>query len=328
MTKNNTYFIPIMKPLIILGVACFLTHAEYNAMAQGATGNGVPSASPSPGFVQKPDGPYEPRDPRWKAWHEKEKRDPDFEWKTPIAFYGKVVDEDGNPVQGAKLKIIGTDDSPSGNFYRMLISDSYGSVSLRGVHGNGFDVQLSKEGYYTPEEGNRSSFEYAEFFDPDYYVPDPKNPVIFHLRKIGKPATLLTVEGKFVLTFGRPFTIRMPAGFGTASSVQVNVFQNEKKTHTWKAQISVNNGGVQVTAQEFPFDAPTSGYKPSLDIDQNTKHPLDWQDIYYGGHFYIKLDKGYGLLELRQMISKRTLHYSLLINPVGERNLEPAPTPP
>lgn len=37
------------------------------------------------------------------AWKFNKKRDPDDDWRTPIEFYGKVVDENTNPVANADI---------------------------------------------------------------------------------------------------------------------------------------------------------------------------------------------------------------------------------
>lgn len=48
-------------------------------------------------------------DPRWKEYEAKRKLDPTSEWRTPIEFYGKVIDETGQPVLVLKLNILGAE---------------------------------------------------------------------------------------------------------------------------------------------------------------------------------------------------------------------------
>ena len=40
---------------------------------------------------------------QWEWWDAMEKTDPDFQWKMPIEFYGKVVDQFGQPVVNAEV---------------------------------------------------------------------------------------------------------------------------------------------------------------------------------------------------------------------------------
>src|SRR3954471_8516233 len=43
--------------------------------------------------LQQPGGPYVPSDPRWAIVREKDKAEPKWEWRMPINFYGRVLDE-------------------------------------------------------------------------------------------------------------------------------------------------------------------------------------------------------------------------------------------
>lgn len=290
----------------------------------------APSAPPFTGPVPAvmPKGPYQGlSDSRWPIYWKKREQDRDFEWKTPIEFFGKVVDQNQQPIPGVEIQTSWTDMSAEGTSKRLLVSDQNGLFSITGIRGKHFGVyDLRKEGYEQAKASNRFSFEYAGFWEQTYHIPDPNKPVVFYLRKKGEPAPLLSSEGKFVLTFGTPFSVPMPqtAGGTAASLVKVTVFENDPKTRQWKAQISVEGGGVMPALEEFPFEAPKDGYQSSMDLDQKSPHPLGWQDIDEGGCFYIKTNQGYGLLELRQMKGKQTLHYKVLINSKGGTNLEPA----
>jgi hypothetical protein len=193
---------------------------------------------------------------------------------------------------------------------------------VTGRSGKFLSVRVSKDGYYTSQE-NRTGFEYAAFFDPNYYMPDPNNPVIFHLRKMGEPAPLASSQGELLMTFGTPSTIPTPRGKITPSPIIINVYQNDVKIRDWKAQITVDGGGIEPTSEEFPFQAPADGYQSSINIDHNSPHTAGWPDE-EGGRFYIKTTAGYGLLELHQTRGERTLEYRVLINSAGGTDLEPA----
>ena len=45
---------------------------------------------------------------QWEWWDAMDKADPDFQWKMPIEFYGKVVDQFGEPVVGATVDFVWT----------------------------------------------------------------------------------------------------------------------------------------------------------------------------------------------------------------------------
>ena len=40
-------------------------------------------------------------------------------------------------------------------------------------------VRVTKDGYLRETSKGRSAFEFAGFWEPTYYEPDPNNPVIF-----------------------------------------------------------------------------------------------------------------------------------------------------
>src|SRR5947209_5644694 len=48
-------------------------------------------------------GAYEPSDPRWKEVHAKDLADKAWEWKMPINFFGRVLDENEQPVRQATI---------------------------------------------------------------------------------------------------------------------------------------------------------------------------------------------------------------------------------
>lgn len=70
------------------------------------------------------------------------------DWRTPIVFYGRVVDENMNPVSDAKIDFGWTDLSPSGSSEMQTASDNNGSFFLSGVKGKVLTVQVAKSGYY------------------------------------------------------------------------------------------------------------------------------------------------------------------------------------
>jgi hypothetical protein len=186
---------------------------------------------------------------------------------------------------------------------------------------------LRKDGYVEAKASNIYSFEYAGFWEPTYHEPDANNPVIFHLRKKREPAPLISSSGKSVLIVGRPFSVPMPdmsQVAGTVSPVRVTVFENDGETRAWRAEIFVDGGGITPALEEFPFEAPKEGYQSSIDLNEESPRPPGWQDLYEGGWFYFKTEHGYGLLKLRQIRGRKTLHYEVLFNTKGGVNLEPA----
>jgi hypothetical protein len=318
--------------LIVVGVSWILiqrqTSVQTKRAVQETRGPRITAITPSSSIPeavrQLPGAPYQPADPRWAERRKLRREDPQYEWKTPIKFYGRVLDQEGKPVAGATADIVWTDMSPEGSSHMQVTSDGAGLFSITGISGKHMTVRVTKEGYLRETSKGRSAFEFAGFWEPTYYEPDPNNPVIFYLRKKGEPAELVSSEGKLVLTFGIPAPIPMPPATANASPINVTVFESDAKTRKWRARISVDDGGIVPALEEFPFEAPKEGYQSSLDLNEESPHPPGWQDLHEGGWFYIKTRQGYGLLKLRQIRGKKTLRYEVLLNSKGGTNLEPS----
>ena len=79
----------------------------------------TPAALPSlaaPSYEVPPGGAYEGlNDPRWQWWNAMKNVDSSSEWKIPINFYGRVVDENGQAVAGATVRFGWPDTSARGS---------------------------------------------------------------------------------------------------------------------------------------------------------------------------------------------------------------------
>jgi uncharacterized GH25 family protein len=65
-----------------------------------------------------------------------DKLDPDFQWKMPIEFYGKVVDQFDQPVAGAEVElnwttVVGPIPDPK----RIIFTDANGRFEVTGIQG-------------------------------------------------------------------------------------------------------------------------------------------------------------------------------------------------
>ena len=221
-----------------------LTQPEL--IAEKATPKPSPTALPhNPPTTQQPsptpDLSIYKTDPKWIWWNEQMERDRNFEWKMPISFYGKVVDQDDQPVEGAKVVLQWTDMSAKGTSERTIFTDSAGRFQLTGVSGKRLGVtQVFKDGYYRANKGMQTSFEYAAFFEPDYHQPDANNPVVFRLRKAGEvPSELMVRESLIGLPAnGAAQTIDLRTGNKVAAGdVRLSVTRgepNEDRRYDWK----------------------------------------------------------------------------------------------
>jgi hypothetical protein len=283
--------------------------------------NNEPLAPPREEYPQMTGGKSQSlQDSRWDKKRALDKLDPGWQGRTKISFYGRIIDQFDRPVIGATVSFTWTDLSPNGNSVRQVSSDGNGYFELTGVRGKHLGVRISKEGYL-PYEGNRYGFEYAGFWEEAFHEPDPNKPVIFRMRKKSEGVALLHRDGEITLGLGQRRTLNL----GGQTQLGVTLTANgEIREKSWSAQLDIIGGGIQVSADEFPFDAPENGYNTQLNIDLTTSKPPNWNSGSVGGLFYFKTTDGkYGRLELRTIPGKTFLEYVYYINPTpGSRNLE------
>jgi hypothetical protein len=257
-------------------------------------------------------------------------------WQTPIDFYGKVIDENSNVISGARVGFqwIESPDDEYGH-RASTESDSQGLFSLNGKHGTSLEVSASKEGYYTPGPGFES-FAYAL---SGHFLPDPANPIVFHLRKKGRGEQLIHIAGIGLRTM-RDFLL---SGDGKATEVLLRdgrlapEGQGDLRVEfwagqpiegapwriTWRCRVRVPGGGLIQTEEEFPFLAPQTGYAES---DEWAIDTTNWTEQ-VNKQYYVKLRDGrFGRVKLRiiGVPSRAYFRMESFLNPSGSRNLEPA----
>jgi hypothetical protein len=256
--------------------------------------------------------------------------DPKWEWKQDICFYGKVEDYNGLPIGHASVHSEWSDLSKGGTSARRLSTKSDGTFSLLGVRGKRLAMRIRKDGYYPMSHvGNPLSFEYANPFEPNYLIPDPKNPVIFRLRKIGVTAALVHERSELeVSTDGVSTNVGLASGRG-GERISVELWTSKPwpprpmhPPYDWAIIVKLPSGGFLVHDQEYPFEAPETGYTEILAIEM-TADRGDWQQgIEKQAFFVAGTPPRYGRLTLRTHGATRYVFLDYYLNPDGSRNLE------
>lgn len=252
------------------------------------------------------------------------------EWQKPIEFYGKVIDENSNPVAGANIQFrwSGASDDV---FTAATKSDADGLFSLQGKQGRVLDVSVGKEGYYT-SQNDKTSFLYS--LGPDIYSPEEWNPVIFHLQKKGHGEQLIEKDFPPVFTQiwqlhhdGTPIELDLLNGSQNvmgSGQLKLELWRDisnlNKQPFDWQLQLSISGGGLVPTDQEFAFEAPESGYQPSIVIDMPATNQ-DWLGE-IRAKYYIQLANGdYGRIDLYFLADNGVFTVHSAINPSGSRIL-------
>lgn len=251
------------------------------------------------------------------------------EWRTPIEFYGKVVDEDNSPVQDAHIVFSCNDISETGTSDYKTNSDAAGLFSIKNISGKLLTVHVQKEGYYSSRRDN-DSFYYAG--QNVNFRPDMNIPVVFHLRKMGKGVVLLTSRkgvsqqlGVNVPKDGTPVRVDLIQK-QTSQTGQLELSQNKpswQEATNWSFRLSIPDGGLVENQDKYQFEAPASGYEPSVQYDF-TKSDSNWT-TQVTKQFYIAFGnpRKYGWLSFQCNLRQQTVFLTYAINPDGSQNLEP-----
>jgi hypothetical protein len=273
-------------------------------------------------------------DPKWIWWNEQSARDPQFEWKMPISFYGKVVDESDHPVAEATASLIWTDMSAQGTSKAKSVSDLRGLFSLEGVQGKRLQVRVNKDGYYSNPQ-NPFTFEYAAFFEPNYHKPDRDKPVIFRLRKKGDVSKELIVRESLIgitpngsLHYIDLRTAQKASNGDIAISI-TRAARRDAGKYDWSLTIEgVNGAGLIESNEEFMFEAPEEGYLAHYKYRFDVNSP-DWQNQLRRNYFVRSGDGSvYARIEVKAMPKYQdsaAVRVRFFVNPTGSRNLEYQP---
>ncbi|HOX55448.1 MAG TPA: carboxypeptidase-like regulatory domain-containing protein [Candidatus Paceibacterota bacterium] len=246
-----------------------------------------------------------------------------------------VLDESGQPVQGATVDFLWTHVHPEADFKTNTFSDARGLFSLVGVNGAGLDVYVRKPGYYAVRSLDRNNFNYLKLAGDQPFAPDPSNPVVFHLRKKGPGTALITSQNGMLPELevtvprnGVPVLVNLLSR-KTGSEGQLQITQTKpqyleaKNATAWSFQLQIPSGGLVEQNDEFPFDAPETGYQPVVAFQFN-KGQTNWARTLKKS-YYIAFGQPpqYGWLTVETAIGWGGARLRYAINPDGSRYLEP-----
>jgi Carboxypeptidase regulatory-like domain len=262
-------------------------------------------------------------------------------FKTPIAFYGRVVDQYNNPIPQATVKLSANDKSFGGrpSEYRRQ-TDTEGRFSIDGIAGITLAVEVSKPGYrgIPRSEGRQSSsglFEYsvsdASVHGP--YRPDKDKPTVFVLYKPGSTETLVTVgERTFHISRdGSPLSISLDQK--NTHNVILRCWTNDvgrpagQQKYDWRFEIDVPNGGLVLRNDSFDLEAPEGGYIPSDTVNMPASLPFGhggWSGLAERSYFLRFNDGIFARVDLQMHAGgDHFVVWESYLNPEpGHRNLE------
>ena len=266
--------------------------------------------------------------------------EPEEAWRkgysAPIDFWGKVVDEEGNPIPGTRICFY-VDDNPdpygkSKEFETM--SDAEGYFSLEGKRGAALAIALvAKEGWRVIKKPE-GFLRYWAKGTPGHEFSSKENPELIVMRKKGEAAELICLTHKkhSLAKDGTPVDVNLNTGERAEKgkgNLRIECWtddQNpdEKKRYDWRCRISVPGGGLAPWKGEegFEFEAPASGYKESDEINM-PKTAERWLSRIERKYFVKTTDGNHARIIIK-MYARKNQFFVLdgYLNPSGSRNLE------
>ncbi|MDB6035645.1 MAG: hypothetical protein JWM16_5983 [Verrucomicrobiales bacterium] len=296
--------------------------AETSSLQRGSTAGSGNTEKKAPGEKLEAEAAAE----RIKPWLQQVHR--------PISFYGKVLDEKGLPIPSANVELHYNQVHPERTIGTNLTTDTEGLFAFQGGEGSTLGVQVSKEGYYPITRSNRTSFVYTPLLDPNPFSPDPNNPVKFYLKKRGPGVDLITsafgVNADFRVQApldGTPIVVNLlERKVGVAGQLVIRQQKPEyskiKSATEWSFMMEIADGGFVEHDDEFPIEAPESGYQKSVSFRFVRVEP-GWR-TFINKQYYIAFGnpKRFGTLSLDTRIGMDGARLQYIINPDGSRYLE------
>lgn len=248
----------------------------------------------------------------------------------PQSFYGKIIDQNGNPVSGVEVAAgnealkNGTENEIQAQTFTAQ-SDSDGLFEITGKTGTPIGVRLSKNGYLWGLRGEG-------YKAPSGGASSPSDRVILTMWKLRGAESLASSSIDAKIPFDGTST-----GFDIATgkqSIDGNLLltlirsplevRRGKDLFDWTVKIEVVHGGIVEENDPYPYWAPESSYKSSFEFNVSSNN-VPWEST-LSKNFYIKMPGGqYGRMQAKifSALTPARIQADFTINPSGSQNLEP-----
>jgi hypothetical protein len=259
----------------------------------------------------------------------------------PVEFYGRVVDQDANPIPAVRVKLSvrwthellpGTAKDEFNRFE--LTTDAEGLFTLTDTKGSLLSVAaLEKEGYDPSPRAAQQSFWYWAATPDRKYTPDSHHPEIFRMWKKAGAERLVRKGIASPLRYdGTPTTLDLVTGSGgNIGDLRVTLVRNHQQiassqhNYEWTLTMEALNGGLIESSDEQMYRAPDDGYQPKFVVHMLASDPK-WAGQ-KSFNLYVKLRGNlYGRVEVKALVDSdratTPFYVTSFINPSGSRNLE------
>ena len=245
-------------------------------------------------------------------------------------FYGKLVDQYGQPVTNAEIVgnvVMEYGWSAPEKFERYTTkTDANGLFQFTGLHGAKLGVVPSKAGYELGGhgEGRRESVAPQS---------SPNDRVTFTMWKLRGPEPMINKEMQLRVPYdGSPVVFSLATGKKAADGdLQVMLsraplkIKRGRDKYDWSVKIEILRGGLLAENDPYPNWAPENGYQTAFEASMSSNN-VSW-DGELIQNFYIKNKQGhYGRLYIDLSTDSMRPDTGITIrswmNPSGSQNLE------
>jgi len=252
----------------------------------------------------------------------------DTENRKSLNLYGKVIDQYGEPVVGAKVKgsvLLNVNFTHSGGETYYTETDLEGRFKFVDLHGVELGIWPEKDDY---SYDLKLSARRAE----NYYKADPEDPAVFIMWKVSgsEPMVHSKLDSR-VPYDGRSAAFNLFTGkLDTVGDLRITLLRNPlqikrgREQFDWNVQIEIIGGGLIEIKDPYPNLAPESDYQ-SVQFGINRESP-DWTKR-LTKMFYVHLQNGnYGRTTIDLTVDSERpdtgISVEAWLNPSGSRNLE------
>jgi hypothetical protein len=253
-------------------------------------------------------------------------------YSASIDFYGKVEDQNGNPVAGATVHFSTIETLSGKGSEAKITSDQLGFFTRKNVRGAGVIVGVYKDGYAEISYKSSANFGIGMPADSTRKEPPTKDkPAVFVLRKMAKPEMMIGYHRCVMIKRGsNSVEIDLKngeiVGAGLGDLI-VDCWVSEiKKPNTqvpfdWRYRLSIPGGGFLERKDKIDHEAPEDGYQSPLVVEV-LKTVKRWDDS-YSNNYFVKLRTGnFARVNLSLRPSGDFIDLEVYLNPSGSRNLE------
>ncbi len=224
-----------------------------------------------------------------QAWWARRERDKEADWKVPIRFYGRVVDQDRQPVSGVTVHFQWTDLSKQGT------SEA--------------DTEPAEPNFYEPDAENPVLFSLRKKGEGAQLV---KKTVEVALPGDGKGTNIDLVSGKISST----------------GELQIRAWKPWPPRplsphYDWKVLFTISDGGFIEAPTEFAFEAPEAVYSQPFELNMRASARDAWRvSAEKTLYFAFGQPRKYGRLHFRTDETSRYVFIDYVFNLFGSKNLE------